>query len=170
MKYRIEDTFGWPVDAVVPILGGEKELIEFEDLPNVSKRKQIERRRNGAKLYKVFEWNVHGQMPKAAQKIISPDKLTFTEHSVWDDDARCFDTWIEPHFLKNLISCRSKSAWHPIDGGRTRRVIEGQVDFHMPIIGPLVEGAVVDYLKKNTAKGTVQMKKAFEEKIGPENA
>jgi len=170
MNYRIEDTFGWPIEAVVPLLGGDKELIAFEDLPNVNMRKQIMRRRDGTKLFKVFEWNVHGQIPKAAQKVISPEKLKFTEYSVWDDETCCFDTRIEPHFMKNLVSCHSKSTWRRLDDARSHRVIEGRLDIQIPLIGPVVEKTIIDYLKKNTAKGTVAMKKVFTERIGPEKS
>ncbi len=169
MKCTLDHRFNWPLDKIAPLLANE-ELVDFEDLPNVSKRKFIERRREGTKIFKVCEWNVHGQIPKAAQRIIRPEMLTFTEHTVWDDNDCTFESRIEPHFLKNIVKCTTRSKWSNAGAGLTHRHIEMLIEVKIPIIGQLVESTIIDHMKKNTEKSTEVLKKAFESRIGPQTA
>jgi hypothetical protein len=165
MKFTLDTEFDWPLEKIAPLLAHE-ELVDFEDLPNVSRRKFLERRREGNKTIKVCEWNVHGRIPKPAQRIIRPEMLTFTEHTVWNDDTCTFDSRIEPHYLKSIFKVRSHSRWSAHGSGKTRRHIETVVEVNIPFIGQLVERAIIDQLKKNTEKATEGAKKALARRLG----
>ena len=169
MKCTMEHRFGWPLDQLAPLLANE-ELVDFEDLPNVSKRKFLERRREGNKIYKVCEWNVHGQIPKAAQRLIRPEMLTFTEYTVWDDGDCTFDSRIEPHFLKNILKCGTRSRWSAAGPDKTNRRIDMVIEVRIPIIGQLVEGTIIDHMKKNTEKSTEVLRGVLTRRLGPPSA
>ncbi|MFA6449636.1 MAG: DUF2505 family protein [bacterium] len=169
MKFGMDHTFGWPLEKIAPLLAHE-ELVDFEDLPNVSKRKFLERRREGNKTIKVCEWNVHGQIPKAAQRVIRPEMLTFTERTVWDDDTCTFDSRIEPHFLKSIVTVATRSQWSAAGPDKTKRHIDTFLEVHIPLIGQIMEKTVADYLKKNTEKSTEVMKNVLTRRLGPQTA
>ncbi|HOO56337.1 MAG TPA: DUF2505 family protein [bacterium] len=168
MNFNMLDDFNWPIDEIAKLLADE-ELVNFDDLPNVTKRKQIERRWEGTRLYKKFEWNVHGQIPKIARKLIKPEMLSFIESSVWDNEKYRFETKITPHYLKKLINCKTVSQWEKTGENSARRKFFGNLDVNIPVIGPVVEKAMLDQMKKNTDKGTVELRRIFEERIGPVN-
>lgn len=167
MKFKMTHDFNWPLEKLIPVLAGDEEVLNMEDMPNVSSRKEIERRWEGKKLFKKFAWNVHGQIPQVAQKIIRPEMLNFIEHSVWDNEKYMFDTKIEPHFLKKQIICSTTSRWAKLTEGKSRRQFEGTLEIKIPLIGQLVEGAIIDHLKKNVEKGAVDLKNVFVKKVGP---
>jgi hypothetical protein len=167
MDFKMEHSFDCPVGKITPILAAGEDLVPMEDLPNVSQRKVIERKREGTKLHSKLEWCVHGQIPKIAQKLIDPDKLTFLEQTVWDDETATFTTRIIPHFLKDKFDCRTTSAWSAIDANRAKRTFSGKLEIKIPIIGSIVEKTIIDYLKKNNDKNAVMVTKALLERFGP---
>jgi hypothetical protein len=163
----MDHKFGWPVEKIVGILKAGEDLFPMEELPNVNARKLIEMKRVGSKINRKYEWCVYGQIPKIAQKIFSPESLTFTESSVWDDDKSAFESRITPHYFKNVLSCMSTSAWRAAAGGGTERHVEYAVNIAIPIIGPIVEKAVVDHFKKNTEMSAELIRKGMTKKFGP---
>ena len=167
MKFQMEHKFDWPAEPIIEILKRGEDLVPMEDLPNVSSRKVLEQRREGKKLYKTLEWNVHGQIPKVAQKILTPEMLTFKEVTVWDDDDCSFTTEIVPRYMRDKFSCKTKSKWIPQGENRTLRKFGGNLSIKVPIIGQTVEKTIIGYLKKNNDQNADMVRKFLKEKFGP---
>ncbi len=169
MKFTYDSVFAWPLERIVPLLAHE-ELVDFEDLPNVNARKVIERRREGNKTYKVYEWDVHGKIPKPAQMIIRQGMLAFTEYTVWDDDTCVFDIRIEPHHLKNVFNVTTSSTWSAVSETETKRHIETAVEVNIPVVGPLLERTVLEHIRRNTEKATEVMRRALAARLDTQTA
>jgi len=167
MKFSMDHQFDCPAEKIIGMLKAGEELCRMEDLPNVSSRKILERRRDGKKVYNRVEWCVHGQIPKIAQRILRPEMLTFIEESVWDDDDATFRTKIIPHYLKDKIKCNTTSQWSAAADGNARRRFGGELVISIPIVGPVAEMTIIDYLKKNNDKNAVIVRKFLQEKFGP---
>ncbi|MFA6449475.1 MAG: DUF2505 family protein [bacterium] len=167
MKFTMVHKFGWPVEKITSILKAGEDLFPMEELPNVNMRKLIEQKRTGSKIYKKFEWCVYGQLPKIAQKIFSPESLTFTENSVWDDDKCSFESRISPHYFKNALTCVLTSTWRAGAGGGAERQVDGAVSITIPIIGPVVEKAVGEHFRKNNDQSAELIRKGLTAKYGP---
>jgi hypothetical protein len=167
MKFTMVHKFGWPAEKITDILKAGEDLYPMEDLQNVNMRKLIEKKRVGSKLIKKYEWCVYGQIPKIAQKIFSPESLTFIEDSVWYDDKCMFESRITPHILKNAITCISTSVWRAGAGGGAERQVEMTISIAIPIIGPVAEKAIADHFKKNTEESAELVRKGMTAKYGP---
>ncbi len=167
MKFTMDHRFGWPVEKITDILKSGGDLFPMDELPNVSMRKLVENRRDGKKIYKKYDWCVHGQIPKIAQKIFSPESLTFSESSVWDDDKCAFESGITPHYFKNVLKFKSTSHWRAAPGGGTERHVEINISVSIPIIGPVVEKAIGDHFVKNTDQSAEMIVKGLTQKFGP---
>ena len=159
MKFSMYHYFDWPVEKITSIMKAGEDLYPMEDLQNVSARKRIRQERVGSKIHRVYEWCVHGQIPKIAQKIIRPDMLTFTEETVWDDDLCSFTSKITPHFLGNTIYCVTSSTWSAGGENRARRHVESTITINIPVIGPVAEKAIVDHFKKNNDQSAELVRK-----------
>lgn len=166
MKTELVHYFNWPAEKIIEILKAGEDLFSMEDLPNVSSRKEIEKRRTGSKLYRKYEWCVHGQIPPIAQKFIKPEMLTFVEDTVWDDNTSTFDVKVIPHFLKNSLTCYTKSKWGAANNIRTKRIVECAITVKIPIIGPILEKTILDYFKKNNDKSADAIIKGLTKRLG----
>ncbi len=167
MKLTTVHKFGWPVEKITGLLKAGEDLFPMEELPNVSMRKLIEEKRVGARIYRTYEWCVHGQIPKMAQKLFRPETLTFTESSVWDDDKCAFESRITPHYFKNLLTCKSTSAWRAAPDGGTERVFESTIIIAIPLIGLVMEQAIAEHFRKNNDISAALARKGLEKRFGP---
>jgi hypothetical protein len=170
LKFRIVHRFPWPAEKIREILSTGEDIVPMEKLPNVSTRKVVEVRRDGAKFYRKTEWCVHGQIPAVAQKIIRPEMLTFCEDTVWDDDEGAFFTSIKPHVLKDVLKCTSVSRWSKFGDCVTQREYEGDIQVRLPVIGSIVEKTIMEQLKKNCEQNAKMVVEALTERIGPASA
>jgi len=149
-RYRFIQYFDYDIETVVYLLmENETPLYDLVDLPNVSTSKPIEEQDRGDKVFIKNEWCVHGQIPRAAQKIIRPEMLTFIEDSVWDRKKRVYSTKVLPHHFKRQVNCRHKCEYFDNGDGRTKRIVSGFLEVKIPVIGQIFELAVIKYIKQN---------------------
>lgn len=167
MDFNMVHEFGWPAEKITAILAAGEDLVPMEDLPNVSRRKVVERRREGSKMYCKTEWCVHGQIPKIAQKIVRPETLTFQELTIWDDETTTFTTKIVPHFFKDKFICRTTSAWAANSAGNCKRTFAGSLVIKFPLFGAILEKTIIDHLKKNNDENAVMVRAALTKRFGP---
>lgn len=149
-RYKITHYYDQSLETVCDLLmESETPIYELVDLPNVSTTKPISEEDKGDKKYVKNEWCVHGQIPKIAQKIVKPEMLTFIEDSVWDRTRKTYTAKIIPHFFKKQLNARHKVEFFDNGDGRTKRILTGFIEIKIPVIGPVVELAIVSQLKDN---------------------
>lgn len=166
--FRFEDHFGWPARDIIQFFVDGVDLVPQEMLDDVKAKKELVSRREGTKAYYKSEWCVHGQIPPLAQKIVRPEMLTFIEDTVWDDEAAMFSTKITPHFFKKQLVCETTSKYWDDGNGGAKRDFRGKIHVNIPIIGPVVESAIVDGLRKNNKQNYNLMIKELTRRLGPE--
>lgn len=153
MKLEGEWVFDGPVDKVVYILmESDKEITKPEELPNVKSRKVLKEKWEGDKKYITVEWCAHGEIPKAAQRIIKPKMLTWIEESVWDRKERTYLFKIKTHYFTNLVKCFGTVSFHPKGQTKTIKKLDGILEINIPLIGKIMEKAVARHLYINFDK------------------
>ncbi len=167
MKLTTSHQFGWPVEKITGLLKAGEDLFPMEELPSVKMRKLVEEKRDGAKLCRKYEWCVHGQIPPIARKLFRPELLTFTETSVWDDDKCAFESRITTHYFKNLLTCKSTSAWRAAPDGGTVRHFESIIIVAIPLVGFIMEQAIAEHFRKNNDVSASLAMKGLEKRFGP---
>jgi len=164
MDFTMTHKFDFPVETVTDILKAGEDLFPMEELQNVSARTRIYQKREGSRILRKYEWNVHGQIPPLAQKIFKPETLMFIEESVWDDDRCCFESRIIPHHFKNVMKVTSKSTWSAAPGGGAQRRIESSISINIPVVGPIAEKVIIEHFKKNNDQSAEMIRKNLAKK------
>jgi len=168
MKFTFKHDFGWSFENITEILSAGKELVVNEDHPNVSSYKELEFKQTGTGFTKKAQWDVRGDVPKAVRKVISGDRFTFTEETLWDEKSSTFTINIIPGFLKKRVRCSLKSKWTRVSEGKTTRVIDGFISVKIPLIGRAAEKTALPYLKEIAEANALLIKKGFTRILGPE--
>ncbi|MBL92043.1 MAG: hypothetical protein CMH56_09580 [Myxococcales bacterium] len=91
-----------------------------------------------------------GEIPPAAQKVLSEDMLTWVETSTFDPSTHSISWSIEPMVMKDKFSGFGTWKLHDENGG-TRRVIEGTIEIKFRFVGKIAESFIIAELKKNYA-------------------
>ncbi len=170
MKFEMIDNFDFPAQQIIEMLSRGEALCPMDELPNVSYHNIVETRRQGKKLFSTVEWSVHGQIPKLAQKILTPEMLTVTEKTVWDDDEARSCTHVIPLHFKHKVTFNITSAWKADAGGLAIREVQGVFSVDIPFVGSAIEKTVVQKLKQNNEENVALLKKHLARKLGRRNA
>lgn len=88
-----------------------------------------------------------GDMPKALQKILKEDGLSWHESSRFVRAEHCIYWEINPE--SKLIKFNGKGVWKlsPLKNG-CKRIIEGTISVDIPLVGKMVESFIVNELVK----------------------
>ena len=89
-----------------------------------------------------------GNVPPAVQRVVSEDMFTWYETSRFSPNEHCIYWDIEP--VQKTIKFSGGGTWKLSDVGEgTKRVIDGEIKVGIPFVGKLVEGFIVNELKRN---------------------
>lgn len=89
-----------------------------------------------------------GNVPPAVQRVVSEDMFTWHETSRFSPSEHCIHWNIEP--IQTKVKFSGGGTWKLSEAqGGTHRVIEGEIKVGIPFVGKLVEGFIVNELKRN---------------------
>ncbi len=151
MKLGMTHEYDHPLDLVLKVT--HYDIIEnpsiYEDMPNVTsiKRSHFTQHPDGRQDIE-YTYCAHGQIPKIAQKILTPDMLSWREVSRWDPSSLVYHYEIIPFHLRNVFHCKGK--WtYAAKNGRVFQTLDGTVNVKLPLIGPIIEQRIAEELYKN---------------------
>jgi len=149
------------IDALVYKCIGNVDYF-LETMPDLTFCKLLERKDEAdGRIFVRMEMCAHGQIPKAAQKLLSPDMLTWQEISVWDPSTEKYTFKIKTKFFTKQFQFTGYWGYKELDNGKTRQYCDSEVLVKVPIIGGIVEKAIGPALKKNWDENFVMVKKMF---------
>ena len=104
-------------------------------------------------------WEAQSDIPKIAQRIITPDMLAWTDHATWNQDKWTCDWQIETRLFTENVTCGGHNEYLE-DGKGTLLKIRGELDVRLKgipgvpsflagSVKPHVEKFIVDLLKPN---------------------
>jgi hypothetical protein len=98
----------------------------------------------------VIEWEFIvkkiGDMPAAMKKIIPGDSISWKEVSRYVPKEQCIHWQILPEI--KLIKFKGEGVWQLKKAGQgCKRIIEGQIQVDIPLVGKVVESYIVNELK-----------------------
>ncbi len=151
MRFRIEQTFPGPLAAVEAAFCDAEFLRQVGALPKVGEVEVLDQRVEGGLVHQRVRYRFAGRLSGAVTAVVSPEKLTWVEESVLDR-ATHVTTWrIVPDNYADRLTCRGTFVLTSAGADKTRRVAEGELRVHFPLVGGRVERAIVSGLKEHAS-------------------
>lgn len=151
MKFRIEQTFAGSLVAVENAFCDPAFLHQVGALPKVGGVEVLEQSEDDRGFHQRVRYRFAGQLSSAVTAVVSPAKLTWVEESVLDR-ATHVTTWrIVPDHYRDRLTCRGTFALAASGESATRRIAEGELKVHFPLVGGRVERAIVSGLQEHAA-------------------
>ena len=121
----------------------------MSNMPAFRSRELVETQKmNSGEIIWRFKVVAGGEIPPAVQKVLSADMFSWWENSRFVPSEHCIHFNIEPVVAKGKFEGGGR--WQLYEHGKgTRRVIEGEMNVKIPFVGKLVEGFLVNELKRN---------------------
>lgn len=127
MKFESSQIIPFPIEQVFQLVRDQlEELVPF--LPNVNKiEMESEKDEGNGKLRILNRWHGKGEIPKVAQKLVSPDKLTWLDTAVWDDKERTCQWEITPMFFQGNVACKGINYYREEGENKTLLQVNGDL-------------------------------------------
>jgi hypothetical protein len=151
MQFQCTDDVGFPVDRVYSLIRDDMTaLIPY--LKDVDEIRVIERKEEPGGLRLTNLWRGSASsIPSVAQKFVSADVVTWTDHAFWPKDERRAEWRLEPRVGGRLFECSGTTSVLP---GRTPGTCQIQIRGELHIYPERLPG--VPRLLARTIRGTIE--------------
>lgn len=155
MKFESKQSIPFGVDEVFYLIRDNlPALVPY--LPNVRRIENESRVEESAgRVRLVNRWHGKGEVPKVAQKMVQPDKLTWLDTATWDENDKTCRWEITPMFFRESVSCRGVNYYKAESPSRTRLEITGDLVIQprgIPGVPRLLEKKVAEQIEKFIVK------------------
>ncbi|MFH1539315.1 MAG: DUF2505 domain-containing protein [bacterium] len=156
MKFKVEQEFDAPLEKVIKAREERYNL-----LPDLKKPDIIERKETGNQVHTKRKFKASGALPKSMKKFVPMDSMEFVDHSTWDGDSN------EHRWKQVSVKFAKQIRWEGVTryegaGGKTKRVMTGEIKVKIPFVGDQLEKMMVSGFKKNFEKDYDTINKAME--------
>ena len=151
-KFTLEHNFPEiPVDIFEAHLNHPDLIKKLDKMPAFRSRDLVSKTENGdGSTTWRFKVVAGGDVPPAVRKVLSEDMLTWHEDTKFVPSEHTIHWTITPLTERAQKLLAAHGIWKLIpDGKGTRRIIEGNIDVKVPLIGKVVEAYLANELKRN---------------------
>ena len=149
MRFHVEQRFGVPADAVMAAFADPAFYPELAKLPNVGEPEVIDRTQDGDTVRMQVRYRFTGDLSAAARRVLDPHKLTWIDHATIDLAARRTVFELRADHYADRFRCHGAYALDDIEGGASRRVVDGELTVRAPLVGKAVERAILSGLERH---------------------
>ncbi len=165
MKFELIHHFDAEIDAFVKTVYFDDNLNQrLLKMKNISAREVKSIEDKGDTAERVVFIEAAAAIPKEARAIVG-EKLGWNEHSRLDKRTRTVSFEIKP-LIKVPLDCHGRYEMVPEADGRVRRVITGEVNVKVPLIGKTIEKFIVKALTESFEEEEVLVKEYLRETAG----
>jgi hypothetical protein len=120
-------------------------------LPNISVPEVLAHEADEGRVRLVLGYHFAGNLSGPARRVLSPDKISWSQRSEIDLGSRVTQVTMVPDNYKSLFSF---TGWYRLDDdgpGRCLQHFEADLRAHIPLLGPLAERAIASGIRENLA-------------------
>ena len=150
VRFRIQQRFDAPVEAVEAVLLDPAFLERLAALPKLGRPQLLDQREEGDVVHRRVRFAFAGHLSAAVTAVVDPARLTWVEESTVDRSTHRTTFRILPDHYAERLRAAGTFTLGP-DGPGSRRVAEGDVVVRFPLVGSKVERAIVSGLEEHAA-------------------
>jgi uncharacterized membrane protein YgcG len=149
MRFAVEQAIPAPRDAVEAAFCDPAFYRTLSQLGPIGVPEVLERRaeHGGAVVHLEVRYRFTGRLPAGARRVLDPSKLTWVDVSRFDRSAHCVEFRFVPDHYPDRLSCSGTYRFDEAPGGTIQRMA-GELVVRAPVVGPLVERALVSGLRQ----------------------
>ena len=150
MRFRLDQRFSAPVEAVEAVFLDPRLLAELATLPRLGRPELLSSTDDGDVVTRQISYAFAGELSPAVTRVVDPDRLTWVEHSEYDRGAHRGVLRVRPdHYADRLTG--SATVTVEAAGAGSHRLVEGELRVRFPLVGGSVERAIVAGLRDHAA-------------------
>lgn len=146
MRFSVDQPIAAPRDAVEAAFVDPGFYAALGELSGIRPPEVLERRAEGAEgnlVHLRVQYAFAGNLSGPARAVLDPDRLTWVDHSTFDRTAHRIEFEIVPDHYADRLQCDGWYQFEPAGEQATRQLMEGDLRVRYPVVGALVERAIV---------------------------
>jgi Protein of unknown function (DUF2505) len=149
VRFRIEQQFGAPVDAVAKAYADPELYATFVGMRKLSKPEVLQHVVDGDVVHLDVRYQFAGELSSAARAVIDPSRLTWVERSAHHLAERRTQFAMVPDHYRDRFRCEGAYRFEPLDDGSCARHGEADLRVKALLVAHAVEGAIVSGLEEH---------------------
>ncbi len=155
MRFSVEQSIAAPRDAVEAAFLDPGFYAALGELSAIRPPELLERRDEGPDgevVHLRVQYAFAGNLSGPARAVLDPKHLTWVDHSSFDRRAHRIDFEIVPDHYADRLQCAGWYEFEPAGDQATRQLIGGNLRVRYPVVGGLVERAIVVGMRQHLAE------------------
>jgi hypothetical protein len=148
MRFDLEQVIGAPLAGVLEAIADPDFYRAQATIADLGRPQVLEHTRRGDQVVLRVRYAYSGEVSPALGKIVAAEKLTWVVQSTVDMGSASVAFAVVPDHYPDRLSA-SGTQHLSASGHATRRVVEGAVQVHIPLVGRSSERAVVGGLSRH---------------------
>ena len=152
MRFSVGQAIAAPRSAVEAAFLDEGFYQALGGLSGIGVPQVLERRpdaRDGNLVHLEVRYAFSGNLSGPARAVLDPDRLTWVDRSTFDRTAHRIDFEMIPDHYGDRFECRGSYRFEVVDDRTTRQVMEGDLRVRYPVVGAVVERALIVGLREH---------------------
>jgi hypothetical protein len=150
VRFHLEQLLPGSRDDVVAAFVDPAFYASLDALPKIEPPELLEQVIDGTTVRQRIRYRFTGHVSGAVTRVIDPQKMVWVDESTYDLAAYRAEFKVVPEHYANKLTCGGSYAFEA-SGDATRRVIDGELRVHVPLVNRPVERAIVSGLEEHLA-------------------
>lgn len=150
-RFTVEQLIDADPDAVQAAFCDDAFYAALGELPDIAQPEVVEHTTAGDTVHLRVRYRFNGSLAPPVRAVLDPSKLTWIDESTVDVPGRRTRWAIHPeHYARNL-HCGGEYQFMPAAGGGTTQRLEAELRVRWPLVGGLVERALLSGIRQHLA-------------------
>ena len=151
MRFSLDQALPGSIDEVLAAFTDPGYLASLGELGKVGAPEVLDQTQEGDIVLQRVRYHFTGDLSPAVTSVIDRDKFVWVDEHTYDLAASSASFQIVPEHYRDRLKCSGTERFHRIAEG-TNRHVEADLKVKWPLVGGLVERAIVSGLKEHLAE------------------
>jgi hypothetical protein len=152
VRFRLDQALPGTVEEVLAALTDPAYLATIGTAAKVGEPEVLEQTRDGSSVRQLVRYRFTGELSSAVTAVVDRRRLVWVDEHVYDLERATATFRVLPeHYADRLRAGGTERFVAGAHDGETRREIEAELTVRWPVVGGMVERAIVSGLKEHLA-------------------
>jgi Protein of unknown function (DUF2505) len=148
VQFSMSQPIAAPKDVVIDAFADPAFYSALGAVPNIGVPEVVSSDDDGTIARLAIRFRFTGHLAPAARRVLDPSRLTWVQQTTVDRAASRFEFHVVPDHYGDRLECGGRATFAAA-GDTTTEHVEGSVVVHTPLVGRLVERAIISGLTEH---------------------
>lgn len=149
MRFRVSTNIAAPRDVVEEAFVDPAFYAELGALPNIRAPEVLSIEEDGDVVHLRIHYALQAKLAPAVRRVLDPEQITWVEESTVHRGRHYTEFRMVPEHYANRMDCSGSYRFEEAGDGTTQQVVEGDLVIHYPVVGRLVEKAILTGMRQH---------------------